>query len=1126
MGFEAFICYKQSSAKDFADHLKKGLEELGLHTFLDSKDLPGIVVGSEEWSKFRDSALIESRLFILIMTPGVELSSEVRKEIAMARKLNGKEFVFFRQRDLPHGIVFDLGSEKINFSRQQQFSFETKEELLRIAHRVLIKKPDPQILRAQTSPVSFASQSQMDLRPILPKFAHTLSREALESSKGEMFADPEFIGRENELRQLQDALDSILKGQGRTVFISGEAGSGKSRLTREFLNYAIKKGVTVMYGWCLSEVAPPYFPFVEAFKSYFSGLTECEAPQAPYDGLNQPNLGMTQVRIGDQGFTEWLTGTRLVGKQETLSPQLWRDQTYAGIAESLHSIDIQVPVIVLLEDIQWADSASLGLLHYIARTIKDSERILLLATFRSEELITDSEGHPHQLAETLRRMGREDLFVEIRLSGLNQNNVSKIAENMVGGGLQSELAEKLAIESQGNPLYIVETLRLLHERKGLYKENNQWRLAVGEISVPSKIKDIILRRVSTLKNNHRRMLDAASVIGEKFDVELLSSVLGLDILEVLETLDTLVRTTSLVSVEENYFRFDHAVCRETIYSELSAPLKRGYHSRIAEKLESKNQSSMLPFSDLAYHHAHAGNSEKAVKYAFSAGQEELKRFSNIEAIEHFAYVLENLPNTTQTVEMRRHALEGLGDAYLASGKYENAIKTFENLANSSTDTDRLRAYRKEMEAVFWKESRPERLLELVKKAETYMVLDQLEGASISQYKARALLLTGDVTGCLREVEKALKVFKEKYILPKIASGLFGISSMHMVLDFWRKGFGEMLQAFSLFQELGDIRGEMTTIDYGLGDNFFSAGLFQEAKNYYSIAFQIAQKIGAFDSMANAWDYLGAISLILEDNVDVALSHSLKALDYAQKTDSESRRIRLICVLVVRYAMLGDLPHAQEYYDELLKTPMEVLKKSYPSEVEWSENFLLSAKGSYEGAEKIIKEMKLPFGWQITFRTCFACLLRKQGKIKKANAQLEEIQKLKYEAQKPFEHVDVQASLMTKKDVVVGEEFELRLALVNVSKTSGTITKVEEMIPTDFTVTRLPVFCSVQDGAIELKEKILMPFQSLAIKISLKATKIGEYRLNPTIKYIDDLEENRSFNPEPAMINVREAIAQV
>jgi tetratricopeptide (TPR) repeat protein len=1121
MGFDAFICYKQSSAKDFADHLKKGLEELGLHTFLDSKDLPGIVVGSEEWSKFRDAALVESRLFILIMTPGVELSSEVRKEITMARKLNGKEFVFFRQRDLPHGIVFDLGSEKINFSRQQQFSFETKEELLRIAHRVLIKKPDIQLLRVQTPPASLASQSHVDLGTVLPKFTRIPFHEASKSSKGEMFAEPAFIGRENEILQLNDALDSVLKGHGQTVFISGEAGSGKSRLTGEFLNYAIKNGVAVMHGWCLSEAAPPYFPFIEAFKSYFSALAEWEASQASPGGLSQPNAGMTQVQIEDQGFTAWLTETGLAGKQETLSPQLWRDQAYAGIAESLRSIDVQVPVIVLLEDIHWADSASLGLLHYIARTIKDSERILLLATFRSEELTKDSEGHPHQLAETLRRMGREDLFVEIRLSGFNQNNISKIAENMVGGKLQAELVEKLAKESHGNPLYIVETLRLLHERKGLYKEKDQWRLAVGEISVPSKIKDIILRRVSTLKNNQRRMLDAASVIGEKFDVELLSSVLGLDILEVLETLDTLVRTTSLVSVEENYFRFEHAVCRETIYSELSAPLKRGYHSRIAEKLESKSQSSMLPFSDLAYHNAHAGNSEKAVKYAFSAGQEALKIFSNNEAIEHFAYVIENLPNTAQTVEMRRHALEGLGDAYLASGKYENAIKTFENLANSSTDTDRLRAYRKEMEAVFWKESRPERLLELVKKAETYVVLDRLEGASISQYKARALFLTGDVTGCLREAEKALKVFKEEYILPKIAVGLFGISFMHIVSGFWRKGFGEMLQSFNLFQELGDIRGEMTIIDYGLGDNFFSAGLFQEAKNYYAIAFQIAQKIGAFDSMANAWDYLGAISLILEGDVEVALSHSLKALEYAQKTDSESRRIRLICVLVVRYAMLGDLPHAQEYFDDLMKTPMEVLKKAYPSEVEWSENFLLSAKGSYEGAEKIIKEMKLPFGWQITFRTCFACLLRKQGKINEANAQQEEIQKLKYEAQKPFEHVDVQASLMTKKDVAVGEEFEMRLELVNVAKTSGTITKVEGMIPSDFMVTSLPAFCSVQDDVIDVKEKILKPFQGLVIKINLKATKTGEYRLNPIIKYIDDLKENRSFNPEPAMIIVRE-----
>ncbi len=175
--------------------------------------------------------------------------------------------------------------------------------------------------------------------------------------------------------------------------------------------------------------------------------------------------------------------------------------------------------------------------------MSDTERILVLATFRSDELTTDAEGHPHPLAETLRMMKREDLFTEIKLQNLSQASVAEIAKNMIGGNLQQQLAERLVTESRGNPLFVVESLRMLNERRSLVEENNEWRLAIGELGIPSKIRDIILRRLAALNFAQRRVLDAASVIGEKFDVALLSAVLGMDNLEVLETLNMISRST-------------------------------------------------------------------------------------------------------------------------------------------------------------------------------------------------------------------------------------------------------------------------------------------------------------------------------------------------------------------------------------------------------------------------------------------------------------------------------------------------------------------------------------------------------------------------------------------------------
>jgi hypothetical protein len=135
--FNVFICHKKSSGKDFADHLKNGLEELGYHSFLDSKDIPKIVDG-DGWREIRDRALKESKIVIIILTPGLTLSQEVINEFAMAREMH-KKFLFFRPRELGRKFVFNLPNEYLDLSEKEQVSFETKEELLRLAHGILLK---------------------------------------------------------------------------------------------------------------------------------------------------------------------------------------------------------------------------------------------------------------------------------------------------------------------------------------------------------------------------------------------------------------------------------------------------------------------------------------------------------------------------------------------------------------------------------------------------------------------------------------------------------------------------------------------------------------------------------------------------------------------------------------------------------------------------------------------------------------------------------------------------------------------------------------------------------------------------------------------------------------------------
>jgi KaiC/GvpD/RAD55 family RecA-like ATPase/tetratricopeptide (TPR) repeat protein len=934
--------------------------------------------------------------------------------------------------------------------------------------------------------------------------------------KSGILAEPTLVGRERELEELQRYLDSAVEGKGTTVFISGEAGNGKTRLTREFLNAAKKRGVAVMAGWCLSDAAVPYFPFIEAFNAYFASFPEEEQPIS----LQQPGAqlglgGAAQIGAEERGITAWLTGPRpaeKLGKPEALSPQVWKDQAFAAVAKTLHSISNQEPIILFMEDIHWADSASLALLHYVARAINDSERVLVLATFRGEELTADAEGYPHPLTETLRMMRREDLFTEIKLPNLNQANVLKIAENMMGGSLQPKLSEKLTAESRGNPLFVVESLRMLHERRSLFQENNEWRLAVDALGIPSKIKDIILRRLAVLKYAQRRVLDAASVIGEKFDIELLSTVLGQDSLEVLETLNVIAHSTSLVCVEENFYRFDHARSRETLYEELSPPLKRGYHARIAEKLESSKDAG-LPLSDLAYHYAQAGNKEKSLKYTLAAAKDELARWSNSQAIKHFAYVLQNIPEGH--AEERRTALEGLGDAYAANSMYGEAIKTFDELAASETGAVRLRALRKAMDAAFLKGDKPDLLLEYARKAEELAVYDRLEMARVLDSRGRAFGWAGRGDGKLdlADYDAALQIFEEENSLADVAEALWRSGELCTVFeDLREKGLGELLRSVAIFRELGDVRKEIeATLHTGWGFEFI--GLFPEARREFANVLRVGEKLGVFAELARA---SGILSLLDEGDGKLveALSQVLKALEYAKKTDAYYIQGLELAALTRLYSKLGDLKHADEYFDIITKLPPEVLSSFIIGPVvDISKGVYFAAKGQWEESNQCFEEAPE----SKNLGGSYAWALEKQGRVEEARVQRNRVQKVLEQVEERFGHANVQLSLMVPRKVQLGEEFEMRFDLVNVGRRPGVLVKIGGAFPPEFKVTGLPAFASLQNGDLEMKEKSVGPFQVETVKLKLKATKAGSYSLNPEVTYVDDLDKTRAFKANPITV---------
>jgi tetratricopeptide (TPR) repeat protein/KaiC/GvpD/RAD55 family RecA-like ATPase len=947
----------------------------------------------------------------------------------------------------------------------------------------------------------------------------------VQSSKLKVFAEPILVGREQELSQLNQYLESTQSGKGSTVFISGEAGSGKSKLAKEFLNAASKKGITILSGWCLSDAAVPYFPFVAAFDSYFGAMDE--------EPLSGPSIGRSVNLVPNFapatsnafGITAWLNGFKSPQLQQVSSPQVWKDQVFSAVGKTLHTLADQAPIIFFMEDMHWADSASLALLHYISRIIP-SERIMLLATFRSEELTADVDGRPHPLAEIIRQMKREDIYSEIRLSSLSKNEIKTIFTNMLGGNPQPALVEKLSGESHGNALFLIESLRMLTERKSLIQDGDNWRLAEYEMGIPSKVKDIILRRLGILKFNQRRVLDAASVIGEKFDIELLGSILNQDNLELLETINFIARSTSLVFSEGNCYQFNHAKSRETIYGEIPVPLKRGYHNRIAERLEASSKQDHLPLSDLAYHYAQAENKEKALKFALAAAEDEYAKFSNSESMKHFKFVLDNLSETQEQKINRLKAMEGLGDALHAMSCLDEAEKVFDVILKLSEDPlVQLRIARKSMLCSYWLGN----IHVALAKGET----GDKYGTSDSLEYARLKLQTGFIKGragrnleAIKDMEQALRVFERQPSLADVAQALVEINFTYRMVGRLVDSFSCALRAVRLFTEFEDLRGQGLAISR-LAGPFIECGLFQEALNKLAKAIEVEAKVGDYNLLALHYWSVGQTQENMR-NYKEAIVQNAHAIEIAEKTDGFYVLSLCYAAIMGEYALVGNIPQAEEYDQKLSKLFTEKTNlKNNPNSVGarlQSKIRLLAAKGELEQAYQIsikVKEnLQENFNMQIAlWKKATARLLFLKGKTEEAEKLKQEFKELTMKIQSPVDQASLQFAMVAPQEIDVGEDFNLRFDFVSLKKPI-TLLKINGLVSKEFKIGKLPPGCSHLDNQIEIHNMELKAFSVEPLNFSVQVTKPGEFILSLEIEYTEGSDEIKHLKVQPFPFKAR------
>jgi hypothetical protein len=464
------------------------------------------------------------------------------------------------------------------------------------------------------------------------------------------------VGRDRELVSALAAWAPIPAGGSGVFLISGEAGIGKSRLVRELGRRVHGEGALVLYGRCDQDLAIPYLPFLEL-------------------------LAYVVEHVGDDVLAgvdqRWLTElSRLVPMLVTRCPGLpeptvsnldvERYLLFGGVAALLRVLTREAPVMMILDDLQWADRSTLALLRHLVRL--NLSRLLLVGAHR------DAERPDTPLVETLGLLTREANVSRVRPSVLAASHVAELIVSITGQAAEEahHLAAALHQETSGNPFFLVELLTHLQET-GLISElpDESWFSTpdLSALRLPTSIRDVLRARVARLGPGAARVLSHAAVIGEDFDLEVLTRIVDLETDQTLETMEVAGRV-ALVAADAHKpdrFRFAHALVQQTLYGDLGPSRRTRIHARIATAMEGLGgyEAGQLAFHFLAG--MNRDTSSKAVHYARSAGQRALDSSAPDEACRWFAAALKALPPPEGDAEHAR-ALIDLGISQRQAGQ--------------------------------------------------------------------------------------------------------------------------------------------------------------------------------------------------------------------------------------------------------------------------------------------------------------------------------------------------------------------------------------------------------------------------------------------------------------------------
>ncbi len=480
------------------------------------------------------------------------------------------------------------------------------------------------------------------------------------------------VGRKRELERLGRLWSAVrerdrLKREDnrKVVLLAGDPGIGKTRLVAAIAQAAYEAGAFVLAGRSPEEAIVPYQPFVEALRHYV---------------LNVP---FSELRVSAREYGTELA--RLIPELRRRAPDLpppvaaepetERYRLFEAVVGLLDEMSARAPVLLVLDDLQWADRPTLLLLRHLARA-PNPARLLILGAYRATEATVDG------FADALAQLRRDRLVTTFDIHGLAEHETAELVHVQTGTMPSRSFSRALHAETEGNPFFVEEIVRHLAEAG--VRTDIAGAHELQQFGLPEGVKEVIARRLGRLDSQAMDWLRVAAVIGRDVDEDLLERVVSLDEDGFLNALDEALAAGLVVESPRRpgLYSFSHALIRETLYDGMSAPRRARIHRRVGEALEQQGASRNL--TALALHFtraADAADAEKAIEYARRAGEQATAMLAHEDAAGHYARALEVQERFVPEDEARRcELLLALGEARVRSGERPLAWAAFREAA--------------------------------------------------------------------------------------------------------------------------------------------------------------------------------------------------------------------------------------------------------------------------------------------------------------------------------------------------------------------------------------------------------------------------------------------------------------